>query len=93
MQKEEEHEKDGEAGDLLSRDDDDHDRDVEHGQPSGGGAHAVPLDLGGVQQGQATGGGCSAVPLVLEHVEQGHVSGRGHYDVLFLQRGGGGPLN
>ena len=88
MQKEEEHEKDGEAGG-----DDDHDRDVEHGQPSGGGALAVPLDLGGVQQGQATGGGCSAVPLVLEHVEQGHVSGRGHDDVLFLQRGGGGPLN
>ena len=93
MQKEEEHEKDGEAGDLLSRDDDDHDRDVEHGQPSGGGALAVPLDLGGVQQGQATGGGCSTVPLVLEHVEQGHVSGRGHDDVLFLQRGGGEPLN
>ena len=93
MQKEEEHEKDGEAGDLLSRDDDDHDRDVEHGQPSGGGALAVPHDLGGVQQGQATGGGCSAVPLVLEHVEQGHVSGRGHDDVLFLQRGGGEPLN
>ena len=87
MQKEEEHEEDGQAGGV-----DDHDRDVEQGQPSGGGALAVPLDLGGVQQGQATGGGCSAVPLVREHVEQEHVSGRGHDDVLFLPRGGG-PLN
>ena len=88
MQKEEEHEKDGEAGG-----DDDLDRDVEQGQPSGGGALAVPLDLGDVQQGQATGGGCSAVPLVLGHVEQEHDSGRGHDDVLFLQRGVGEPLN
>ena len=87
VQKEEEQKEDGEAGD-------DHlDQDVEQGQSSGGGALAVPLDLGGVQQGQATGGGCSTVPLVLGHVEQGHVSGRGHDDVLFLQRGGGGPLN
>ena len=54
MQKEEEHEQDGEAGD-----DDDLDRDVEQGQPSGGGALAVPLDLGDVQQRQATGRGCS----------------------------------
>ena len=87
MQKEEDHEEDGEAGD------DDLDRDVEQGKPSGGGALAVPLVLGHVHQGQAARRGGSAASHVLGDAEHGHDSKGGPDEVLFLQRGGGGPLN